>query len=284
MAEPFTPKPGYAFGAGPPPEVLGFLRNKGWAPAFSYMDVWGEEHAYAFTVAKAMEMDVLKAIKEALETALEQGLPYERFQRDLMPRLVELGWWGVKSMEDPMTGQADLVQLGSPRRLKTIYRANIRTARAAGQWERAQRTKDALPYFTYELGPSENHRPAHAAMAGTTLPIDDPTWNSWMPPNGWGCKCRVRQVGDVQVRREGLTVGPAPKISRGEWRNRRTGEITSVVQGIDPGWDTNPGKSRRQTLDRHLADAARGLPPDLREVAMRDAAVKGVVGDHESGE
>ena len=66
-------------------------------------------------------------------------------------------------MIDPETGETREVELGSPRRLKTIYSTNMRTARAAGQWERIQRTKATHPYLLYELGPSGEHRPEHVA-------------------------------------------------------------------------------------------------------------------------
>jgi SPP1 gp7 family putative phage head morphogenesis protein len=279
MADRFTLKPGSLFNAGPSPEARRYLRAKGWRPAFSYKDVWGEEHAFAFTVAKAMTMDVLRTIREALETALEDGVPYAQFQRELTTQLQALGWWGKQEMEDPATGERQLVQLGSPRRLRTIYRANLRTARAAGQWERAQRTKEALPYFVYELGPSERHRPEHAALAGLVLPIDDPFWDTHMPPNGWGCKCRVRQVGPVQLRREGLRVGMAPTVPTRTWRNNRTGEVLQVPQGIDPGWDTNPGKARQRNLERMLADKVDAMPEDLARVARADLERDGFVAE-----
>lgn len=49
------------------------------------------------------------------------------------PQLVNAGWWGVQLMDDPLTGETKAVQLGSEERIKTIYRTNMRTARAAGQ-------------------------------------------------------------------------------------------------------------------------------------------------------
>ncbi|MGR3468433.1 MAG: phage head morphogenesis protein, partial [Shimia sp.] len=192
MAE-FTDKPGYAFKPGAPPEVSRYFRNKGLKPSFSWMDVEPEEHAPAFAVAKAARLDVLEAIKGELQTAIDNGLPYRDFAKSLRPRLQELGWWGMKREIDPLTNTERTVRLGTPRRLKVIYRANLRSARAAGQWERIQRTKEAMPYLSYELGPSIQHRPTHEARQGMILPVDDPTWNTWFPPNGWNCKCWVRQ-------------------------------------------------------------------------------------------
>ncbi|MEM7046983.1 MAG: phage minor head protein [Pseudomonadota bacterium] len=260
----------FGFGEGPPPEVLGYLKAKGWKPAFSYKDVWGAEHAMAFTVAKAMELDVLMAIRGALEDALAKGKPFKQFQKELTPTLQRLGWWGKGTVVDPKTSEPVRAQLGSPRRLRTIYRANIRTARAAGQWERAQRTKAAAPYFRYELGPSEKHRPHHASKEGLILPIDDPFWNTWMPPNGWGCKCRVRQVTDAEMRRRGWTVDPAPKVPTTDWINDRTGKVMKVPEGIDPAWVGNPGKHRQKNLDDFLAGKLAAVPDEMARVASYD--------------
>lgn len=269
MADP-ADRPGYSLAPGPPPEASRFFRNKGLKPAFSWADVEPEEHAVAFTVAKAMQIDVLTAIREEVQKAIDEGLPLEAFRKSLRPRLEALGWWGHKDVVDPVTGRTRHVQLGSPRRLRTIYDANLRSARAAGQWERIERTKRALPYLEYRLGPSEHHRPNHAIKEGLILPVDDPFWNEWMPPNGWGCKCWVKQIGKGEAERKG--VDKAPKLLRRRYLNRRTGEMFNVPEGIDPGWDRNPGKLRAQAAEALLADKLEAADPDVARVAARDIA------------
>lgn len=271
MAAPFTPKPGFAFPNDPDPAALAYLKAKGWAPAWSYKDVWGEEHAFAFTVAKATKLDVLRAIREELESAQAQGLPFEAFQKRLRPRLIELGWWGEGTAVDPKSGGVERPgMLGSPRRLKTIYRANIRTAHAAGQWARIERTRHVLPYLLYQVGASERHRPEHLSKNGLMLPVGDPFWRRWMPPNGWGCKCRVRQISKVEATRRGLKPGTAPVVPTRPWRNDRTGVTIQVPAGIDPGWDGNPGLTRRENLDRWAGDKLREAPVDLARAAIAD--------------
>lgn len=244
------------FDRAPPPEVSAYFRQKGDRPAFRWTEVWGEEHAHAFTVAKAVQADVLGAIRESLQRAIDEGRPYEAWARDLRPELERLGWWGRVEMPDPATGEVRVRQLGSPRRLRTIYDANLRTARAAGQWERAQRTKGVLPFFVYELGPSVRHRPEHAAKEGTIRPVDDPFWTAWYPPNGWGCKCWLRQITRAEADRRG-GVTPAFDVPTRSFRRTRddgTVERVRVPAGIDPGWQTNPGLARSETLMRGLTD------------------------------
>jgi len=263
-------RPGYSFDPGPPPEASRFLRNKGLRPSFSWMDVEPEEHAVAFAVAKVAELDLLEAMRAEVQRALDEGLTFESFQKSWRanPRLAD--WWGRKAMEDPLTGEVVEAQLGSPRRLRTIYDANLRSARAAGQWERIERTQAAFPFLEYRLGPSEKHRPHHEDKAGLILPVDAPFWDEWMPPNGWGCKCWVRQVTKAEAGRRG--VSDAPEVPDRKWYNERTGDTQLVPQGIDPGWQRNPGKLRRQAAEGLLRDRLEAAPEAVRQAALADIA------------
>jgi len=232
-----------------PKEALAFFRAKGFKVGFDHRDVWRQEHATAFTVAKAMTMDILTAIRGSVDNALEMGMTYREYSQQLTPLLQKLGWWGKQEMIDPSTGDTVTAQLGSPRRLKTIYDANLRTARSAGQWDRGQQSKKTHPYFVYELGPSENHRPEHVAWAGIMLPVDHPWWDTHFPTNGYGCKCRVRQVSRREydtLNNTGRYLTEPPATKTMPWLNKRTGEVEQVPVGIDPGWDTNPGKIGRE--------------------------------------
>lgn len=212
-----------------PAAVRRYLEDKGLRPSWDWDEVWQEEHAAAFTVAKAMGEDVLAAMKSAVDSAIEGGLPFAEFQKRVRDTLAALGWWGVQDRTNPKTGEVERVEIGTPRRLKTIYVTNARVARAVGQWQRIQRTKDLRPYLIYELGPSQKHRPEHESWAGTILKVDDAAWGRMYPPNGWGCKCRVRQITAKEADRKGGET-PAPDTS-----------------SIDPEWAYNPGEAGRRT-------------------------------------
>lgn len=180
------PRPGFRFPGPVPKEALEFFKAKELHPSFSYLDVSAEEHALGFTVAKSTGYDILGDVKGALEEHLKKGKTFESFKRELAPILREKGWWGEKDVTDPETGEKRLAQLGSPRRLKTIFRANMRSARAAGQWQRIQRAKRSHPYLLYRPSSSREPREGHVQWYGTLLPADDPWWRDHFPPNGWG--------------------------------------------------------------------------------------------------
>jgi len=264
-------EPRYNFNPGPAPEVVRHIEQKGLRPSFDWRDVWAEEHAIAFTVAKSTGFDILEDIHEAIHAAVELGQPFEQFRTQLEPRLRARGWWGRREVTDPATGEVKLAELGSRRRLRIIYEANMRSARAAGQWERAQKTRRMLPFFLYRLGPSRQHRPQHVAWDGLILPVDDPFWDTHYPPNGWGCKCWLRQISRREAARLGGP-GAAPDITWRDYHNPRDGRTYRIPDGIDPGWHTNPGKARAAATLGRLVQKMRSRP-SLREYArqvMRD--------------
>lgn len=245
-----------------PKEVLDYFRSKRLRPAFSWLDVWGQEHAYAFTVAKATETELLNTFKQALDRAIAKGIPFDQFRKDIVPELHRLGWGGPRAVTDPVTGETVKVDFTSPRRLRTIFWSNMRAARAAGQWERMQRAKRMLPYVLYVATTARDPRPEHLTWAGTILPVDHPWWSTHFPPNGWGCKCSVRQITQAEAERRGGVTEP-PAGGGESFRNRRTGEVTEVPEGIDPGWHTNPGQSRAETLMRRTTEALEEAGPEV---------------------
>lgn len=248
-----------------PPEVTGYFADKGLRPAFSWADVWGQEHAYAFTVAKATELELLTAFKGAIGKALAEGQGFETWRKGMLDELQRIGWAGPRTVTDPTGAWSPAeVDFTDARRLRTIFWSNMNSARSAGQWERAQRTKAALPYALYVRSASSDPRKEHLGWVGIILPIDDPWWRTHWPPNGWGCKCSIRMITGrerdrllaAEPKPGGITYRdtppeePPPKI----FVNRRSGEISEIPAGIDPGWQTNPGLSRANTLVTRLTE------------------------------
>ncbi len=245
-----------------PKEALDYIKNKNLKVGFSYKDVWHEEHATSFTVAKAMQIDVLDDIKKAVEKAIENGETFESFKKNLKPTLIQKGWWGRKNMIDPLTGDMVNAQLGCDRRLKTIYNVNIRSAYQKGQYERTM-SSDLHPYLMYMIGNSLNHRDQHLAWNGLILPKDDPFWNAHLPPNGYGCKCYTRAVTEARKKRyekDGIRIPPtangnnggilrvktkAPKEEYYNYYNERKGTVERVPKGVHPSFNWNHGKAGR---------------------------------------
>jgi hypothetical protein len=253
------------------PEITRFLEAKGARPSDSWRDFSPVEHAHAFTVARTAGYDVLGDIRASVERAIRERRSFEQFRADLEPTLQAKGWWGRAT--DPATGE--IVRLGSPRRLRTIFWANTRTAWAAGEWEKIERTKDVLPYLIYVESTAAEKRAEHLAWVGTILPVDDPWWREHYPPNGWGCMCRVRQISESEARRAGFDPdAPArpPSFGRRQDVNLRTGEIVETPVGVDPGWNSNPGLARSRAMADLISGRVEAMSEEARRTATADIA------------
>ena len=91
-----------------------------------------------------------------------------------------------------------------------------------------------------------------------------------MPPNGWGCKCRVRQITKRERDRlvkAGKARTEAPTLRMREWTNPATGEVHRVPVGIDPGWDTNPGFERAKGVSQAGLDRLDSVLDDMGDDA-----------------
>lgn len=253
-----------------PEEVTRYFDQKQSLPSFDWRDIAPEEHSRTFTVAKTAGFDVLDDIREATSDAIRNQQSFEVFRQNLEPILRDKGWWGKGLADDP-SGNARLSQLGSTRRLRTIHWANVTTARAAGEWERIQRTKKFLPILRYKRSFAEKRRPEHEGWVGTMLPADHVWWLTHYPPNGWLCKCGVEQLTRSQATSLGYDPElPPPTLETRKWINKRTGETMFVPIGIDPGWHTNPGLLRQENAANFLGDRLAALNENNRRIAIAD--------------
>ncbi len=214
---------------------------------FSWMDMWQAEHATSFTVAKSAGFDILADIAAGVERLLNDGLTIEQASKQLRPILQAKGWWGRQFVADAVSGETVPVQLGSTKRLRTIFDVNMRVSYAAGNWQGFEENKKFRRYLRYVTMRDEHVRPQHARRHNLVLPVDHPYWNEWAPPCGWGCRCTLQSLSQRDIDRliaqgEKLFFEP-PESTWRNFVNKRTGEVTRVPDGIDPGWAYNPGRA-----------------------------------------
>ena len=77
-------------------------------------------------------------------------------------------------------------------------------------------------------------RPEHEMMNGKVFRADDPVWDEWFPPNGYGCRCTVKSLSERQIQERGLKVEEEPPSSVTD------GSVGPVRP--DKGFRNNPGK------------------------------------------
>src|SRR6185503_13553047 len=123
----------FAFGL-KPEKAVDYFRGKGYAISWDWYDTWQEANSKAFTVAKVTRLDILRDIRSSVDKITAQGITFDQFRRELEPTLKAKGWWGRQKVIGD-DGKVTEVQLGSPRRLNTIFRTNAQTALSAGRWK-----------------------------------------------------------------------------------------------------------------------------------------------------
>ena len=267
-----------------PDKALQYIKQKELKPAFSYKDVWNEEHITSFTVAKVMQVDILQDIKNAVEKAIKNGETLLQFKKNLLPTLYEKGWTGKTEIYDNIMGEKKEVYIDTPRRLKTIYETNLRSAYMKGRFDRAYES-DAHPYLMYRVGHSKVHRPEHLEWDGLILDKNDPFWLSHNPPNGWGCKCYTVAVSKGRKERyekEGIPTPTfdnqtiqikaktkVPKTIYKTYVNKRNGTISKVPIGVDPSFNFNQGNYSRDLVlfDDFMKKAKKTFPARFENIA-----------------
>lgn len=257
-----------------PEEAMAFFAAKGLRTSFDWRDMLGTQHTAAFTVAKMMDTDLLADVHASLLDAMATGTPFREWADTIVPVLQAKGWWGRKAVVDPLTGTTVVAELGSPGRLQTIFRTNLQTAYAAGAWSQIQDQAEVAPFLLYDAVDDHRTRPEHAAWDGQVHPVDSPFWQAHYPPNGWNCRCSVIQLSQEDLDAMGLAVTPPKREATYTWTNPRTGKTEKVPQGLDPGWNYNPGADYLKNLTATAIAKARGLPPQVAPAAVKglDAA------------
>ncbi len=267
----------YAFGL-KPEKAIEYFESKGFAITWDWHEMLEDAHARAFTVAKAIRTDILQDIHGELKKAMDKGLTFSDWKKNLTPRLKAKGWWG--EVVNEATGEVANV---GPHRLKTIFETNIQTSYMVGHYKRMMENTASRPWWMYVAVMDKRTRPAHSALNGLAFRFDDPFWNSHFPPNGFRCRCSVRALDDAGLS-EKMKTGEASKRSTvGSGADASLGEVekpltrdgsrmyqattlkTKDLQGQpvamapDAGWSYNPGKAWQKPFVPQPIDP--GSPP-----------------------
>lgn len=251
----------------PPEEAIKYFEGKGYAIGFKWQDVWAEAHAKAFTVAGVTKLDVLQDIRGELNLALKHGGTLQEFKNNLIPTLKQKGWWGKGKVVDAGTGEIVGKRL-NPRRLETIFRTNMQSAYMAGRYQEQMLSAETRPFWEYVAVLDLRTRPRHRALSGRIFRYDDAFWQSFYPPNGWNCRCRVRTRSQRDMDNKGLALSSSEgQMGTTEQLidkkgNTRTVPSYKMPSGetftADAGFGYNPGRAAYQPeLDKYATDTAR---------------------------
>ena len=184
-----------------PTAVYEYLKSKKPEIHFDYDEIMHDAHKKAFTVAKMMNLDLLKDTQASLTKAFKEGVGFDEWKKSVKPMLAKKGWLGNIKVKDPKTGEEKEIYAGN-RRLRTIFNTNMRTAYAKARYE--SQMQSLGEYFRYTAVLDGRTREAHRKLHGKTLPKTDKFWDTNYPPNGWGCRCRVQVLTEAECVARGI--------------------------------------------------------------------------------
>lgn len=236
FAEPEDNKPYSILLRERPEKVLEILRKKKhMIPSKYWDDLTSEIHDKVFTVAGIMKADILQEIFNYVEKAIEEGVTIKQFIQEaveggLVSRMQQAGWTGK-----------------SPSRLKVIYDTNARMAYGKAEYQSFKNVANVRPYLIYHQLHRKTQRHEHEKWDNKKFHIDDPIWQSILPPSGYGCGCWVESTGDSTGVEEGTKYNTAVTVSNNSQQ-------------------LNPLKAWKPDTDKYTADLRKQVNTMLKSV------------------
>lgn len=235
----------------PMAEALEFWRAKVRLPPKEFYALAESHRVRAFTVSGLARADMIHEIYRSMGRALESGETFEEWKKSLAHIWEENGWTGKRAW-----------------RVDNIFRTNIQTAYNAGRYKQMMEVSEGRPYWQYSAVNDSRTRPTHRALHGRVYRHDSPFWDTFYPPNGFRCRCKVKTLSERQVRERGLKV----------WDGNGLGEL---IEPPGPGGTTLP--ARPLMPDKGFAGnrGKEAWQADLSKypTRLREGLLKGMIDD-----
>lgn len=224
-----------------------------------WLDLQAQYNDLAFWVTGVMQADLLADLRAAVDTAIAEGRTVQWFREQFDRIVAERGWGATNPrLNDPAYRDW---------RARIIYTTNVNVSFAAGRW--AQLTDPEIikvaNTWVYRHSDLVSHpRPMHLAWNRLALPATDPWWQTHYPPKGYGCRCYVVAMTRESAQAAGYNFSrPEGEGRTYDYTDRKTGVVTTLPVGVDPGWNYAPGMTAAERA-RAIADGKRPeWPPEI---------------------
>lgn len=121
--------------------------------------------------------------------------------------------------------------------LSAEYDTAIASGQAGVRWNNIEKDKATLPFLRMSVVEDANTSDICEPLDGITLPVDDPFWNTYYPPNHFRCRTTVEQ------------------LDQDDARVSSAGEVSKATEHADKEMDAvfkmNVGKDKVVFSDAH---------------------------------
>ncbi|MBB6131342.1 phage head morphogenesis protein [Mucilaginibacter lappiensis] len=122
--------------------------------------------------------------------------------------------------------------------LAAEYSNAIASAQMAQAWQDFE--NNGVEMLTYQTANDDRVREEHAILEGITLPLDDPFWSTYYPPNDWGCRCdAVPTTETKEVREPASSLPDIPEMFQ-----NNVGQTGVVFPDTHPYFDVSKGVAK----------------------------------------
>jgi hypothetical protein len=156
-----------------------------------------------------------------MKRAAADGTSFNDFRNGMLDMMKEKGWYGG-------AGHTKDEKRYINWRIGVMYDTNMRTAYAQADYRDQLQGADLRPIWVYQSQVTgSNRRQEHIALHGKAFRWDDSFWDTYYPPNGWGCECYVVTESEQSAKKAGINVEDSKNVPLPE---------------IDPIWKYNVGR------------------------------------------
>lgn len=136
----------------------------------------------AFTVGGDYSRDAVQKVYNSLYAAWKEGKDYTVWK-------------------DEYLGELELTPLLRDSQARAVYRENLTNTYNAEMWRRQKDTAALFPYLRYNAVLDNGTSAICRELHGTVARVNDPFWDTYYPPNHFGCRSVVSQLTDEEADR-----------------------------------------------------------------------------------
>nr|DAG02276.1 MAG TPA: minor capsid component [Myoviridae sp. ctRci5] len=212
------------------PDAADYLRARGVEPAAEFYARLEHLRKEAWTLAKISDVEQIEQVKQSLIQALQEGKSFREWQQALTPEMLAL----------PKHYQ------------ETVFRTAVLSSYNGAKWTHFRAHAERRPVLRYIAINDSRTRPAHRALHGLMMPVEDARWANLAPPLGFNCRCSLVSLSDKQAKALGYTGTPQELPT---WEDDHGVQHTATA---DKGWSSPERRDLTDYLRQKEAKAGLG--------------------------